>query len=87
MVHFTPAFYRITGFKHALNDRVRWANDGAYVQALLDPFIQEKYGAEMTVCRPTARRQAKSSFHVRYHLNGWKHGEKWVLSVDGIGKK
>lgn len=87
---FTPGFTQVGHQAEntlEIQDRIRWANDGPYVQALLNPYIEEAYGAEVTACLPALRRNTDSSFHTRYKLSGWKDGAKWALSLEGVGKK
>lgn len=64
----------------AVDDPRRWAADGMYMQTVLDPHIRTAHGADLTTCRASTRRRDR----IRYELRGWRGGEKWAHSLEGI---
>ncbi len=65
-------------------DPIRWASDGVYMQATLDPYVREAYGAEVTACRAATKRGTENGYRLHYDLSGWRGDEKWAVSLDGI---
>ncbi|MEE9230942.1 MAG: aminoglycoside phosphotransferase family protein [Acidobacteriota bacterium] len=70
-----------------VEDWIRWATDGIYMQALLDPYIREAYGAEVTACRVATERETENGYRIRYDLSGWRGDEKWAILLHGIVRR
>jgi len=83
----SPASSLVSKPSLPLEDRIRWARDKTYMQALLDPHIRETYGAELTTCRVISEWETEHSYRIRYALLGRRQDEKWKLSVRGIVRK
>jgi len=65
------------------DDRIKWASDGVYMQARLDPYIADAYDAEIRSCNALVRAHTKKNCHIRYHLKGWRNGTRWRHALDG----
>ena len=83
----SPASSLVSKPSLPLGDRIRWARDETYMQALFDPHIRETYGVELTTCRVRSERETEHSYRIRYSLSGQRQDEKWKLSVIGIVKR
>ena len=68
----------------AYEDRVRWATDGRYIQAVMDPFIQEQFGAELTDCQVLAKYETEVRCRIRYGLSGWRDRKRWESYMHGM---
>jgi hypothetical protein len=62
----------------------RWARDGVFMQALLDPHIRRVYGAEVSACKVVEGPKRGRGARIRYNLRGRRHDEKWAISLQGI---
>ena len=71
----------------AFAERVRWAVDRPYAQALLVPIVHETYGAdiEVTECTPQVAELRRSRLHVRWVVKGYRGKQRWRGSLDGAG--
>lgn len=71
-----------------VEDPLRWAADAQYIQAVLDPYIRESYGAELVRCRVVRRARPRGrtgeAERIRYDLRGWRGREPWAASLQGI---
>lgn len=66
------------------SNRMKWARDSSYMQALLDPYVHKAYGAEVTACRVVSVQETEKVSHVRYGLSGWRQDAPWTISLDGF---
>ncbi len=64
------------------DERARWARDGTFMQAALDPHLRKTYGALVERCRV----QKGGSAEVRYSLKGDRGGKRWRVQLAGIDK-
>jgi aminoglycoside phosphotransferase (APT) family kinase protein len=63
-------------------ERLRWAADPVYAQAVLTPVVREAFGAELTECRVTAAAGGRG--RLRYDLRGRLGAKPWRRRVEGI---
>lgn len=68
----------------SLENGMSWATDGQYLGAVLDPYIREAYGAEVTACQVRGTRDAGKVHHIHYRLSGRHGDDKWTLPLHGI---
>jgi aminoglycoside phosphotransferase (APT) family kinase protein len=68
----------------SFQERVRWAQDGVYLQTLLDQAIRGIYGVKLEDCQVRGLKETNRSVRIRYKLVGYQAGKKWRGSVDGI---
>jgi hypothetical protein len=69
------------------SDRLSWALDGTYAQALLVPLIHERHGpgVEVTECFPSDRGSNESRLHVRWLVKGFRGTERWRSTLEASG--
>lgn len=65
-------------------ERLRWARDGTYVQAQLDPYLRRMYDVEVTSCHITEEELTENSAHISYKVSGWRSEEPWRGALDGF---
>ncbi len=70
----------------SFEDRLRWATDATYMQALLAPCIQKLFGAEITSLQVMTE-DSEQCYHIQYTLSGWLHDERWNACVRGLQYK
>jgi aminoglycoside phosphotransferase (APT) family kinase protein len=59
--------------------RMRWACDGVYMQAVLDPHVRNVYGVQLTRCRVVRSREGR----IEYAVRGFRGGDRWQGSLEG----
>lgn len=69
------------GLELSSAEKRRWARDGTYIQAALNPHLREEYGADLMECRPRARGKNR---RIRYECRGLLGEEPWALTLQGI---
>jgi aminoglycoside phosphotransferase (APT) family kinase protein len=68
----------------SFSDRMEWARDSSYMQALLDPYVHKAYEAEVTACRVVSEQETETVSQVRYGLSGWRQDAPWTIFLDGF---
>ncbi len=71
----------------SFEERIRWAMEAKYIQAMLDPTVHEQLGAEVSDCEVVASRVAEQLCRIDYSLFGWRNGEKWKSRMQGLLRK
>jgi len=71
----------------SFEDRIRWAQDETYMLPIIDPHVNERYGADLLACSVASKRETKNSCRIKYSLSGLCGEEKWNIILRGIIRK
>ncbi len=67
-----------------LKERLKWAKDSTYMQAVLDPCLREAYGFEIRDCKILSTKKTESGYLIRYNIPGLKGRRKSSIEMEGF---
>ncbi len=67
-----------------VHERLRWALDNTYMQAVLASFVRESYDTELVSCKAIKSKKLGHGHRVRYKLLGWTGEQKFKAEVTGL---
>lgn len=71
-----------------IEQRLRWATDSKYMQALLAPIVRETFGgASIEKCRVKGWQESSNGFRVKYTVKGRRKNAPWSATLKGYLKK
>ena len=62
-------------------ERIRWAGDSVYLQAMLDHTVADVHGVDLDGCELLRETESRKGFKARYKLMGSRDGERWRARV------
>jgi aminoglycoside phosphotransferase (APT) family kinase protein len=66
-----------------ISERLHWAADAPYMQAMLAPHIFAAYGADLLDCAAEVRDETAEKFWVCYLVTGRRGDQPWGTSLEG----
>jgi thiamine kinase-like enzyme len=65
-------------------ERVNWALDETYVQALLTRYMKDLYDADIGHCKVMKKKKIHSGYRIRYRVAGRRQDKKWKSVIEGV---
>ncbi len=62
-------------------ERISWALDTTYIQAALQPYIHQRFGAVINTCQVASRYDTNNRSRIRYKLSGANENQKWKCTL------
>lgn len=66
------------------SERLRWALDETFMQAVLSPFVLESYDVELVRSKVMKSKKTGTGHRIRYKLSGWKGDHKWKTDISAV---